>query len=431
MMRAPFMAGLGLALLTAAPAHAASPAADAPWLPPVAAVNATLAQHPGVLAAQARLAGAQAQARVLRAGPHEFNLSTSYVRRSVDRAGRFDEYDATLTRAVRLPGKAGLDRKIGDHGVAVAENLLGDARHKAALLLADSWLEWLAASAEVAIDARAVQSYAKAHAVVSRRVELRDAAPVEADQAHTAMDAAQATYARSLGRAAQARAKLAVLFPDLPLPAEPPLPADPAAMSEGLGALRDLVVARSHEVGAAEAEAARAETAAARAARDRLADPTVGVRLFSERGGEEKGAGFVASIPLGGAGRRAVADQAAAAGQAAQAELAAMRAEVRLMADSDLAGAEHGLRAWRSSVGALESALMALERLRKGYHLGGSDLVDLLFSERQADDARRAELAARVDALRALTRLRIDAHELWMEAEAAHGVASATMGPQP
>ena len=64
--------------------------------------------------------------------------------------------------------------------------------------------------------------------------------------------------------------------------------------------MRDLVIERSHEIRAADRDAQRLNVVSRRVREDQIADPTVGVRMFSEQGGLEKGAGVIVSIPLGG-----------------------------------------------------------------------------------------------------------------------------------
>ena len=148
------LASLSLALV-------AVPAQAEPGLPEEEMVAAALDDHPSVAAARARLEASRAEARGLRKGPHELTFSGSYNRRSIDREGRYDEYDAQLTRALRLPGKARLDRAIGRFGVEAAENAAEDARHQAALLLAGHWFDWLSASAQAQVDRTAVENYEK------------------------------------------------------------------------------------------------------------------------------------------------------------------------------------------------------------------------------------------------------------------------------
>jgi cobalt-zinc-cadmium efflux system outer membrane protein len=405
---------IALALLLATPVLAVAP--DAGPLPP-ALVEAVLDDSPLVTEATAKLRAAEAQARALGLGPHEFTWSGTYIRRSVDREGGFNEFDSTLSRAVRLPGKASLDRKAGALGIDVAQNLLEDARHQAALQLASLWYDWLLASADARLAEAAAQSFDAALTAVSRQVALKDAAPLEADQARAARDNARATAAAAQGRAAAARAALAAQFPALPLPDGVPVITAPALPSEGLTAWRDLVLARSHEIRAAELEAERLAVLAERARRDRFADPSVGVRAFSERSGAETGIGVVASMPLGGGYRRATADQASADRSAAEARLVAMRREITATANMDLATADAGMTAWVAAAAAAGSSQQTLARLRQGRRLGATDLASLLLAERQALEADRAELAARAAAVRAIIKLRIDAHLIWAKPE--------------
>jgi hypothetical protein len=59
--------------------------------------------------------------------------------------------------------------------------------------------------------------------------------------------------------------------------------------------------------------------------------------------------------------------------------------------------------------------MAALEKPRRGHQLGEIDLADLLLGERMVHDAFRREAEARAEAMRAITKLRIDAHDLWLK----------------
>ena len=101
----------------------ASPAlAQRTDLPPADKVNEALDNHPSVAAAAARVEAARARGDMLRRGSHEVTVSGSYVRRTVDREGGFNEFDTTISRPFRLPGKAALDRQVG----AVVSDALRD-----------------------------------------------------------------------------------------------------------------------------------------------------------------------------------------------------------------------------------------------------------------------------------------------------------------
>lgn len=382
-------------------------------LPPEEKVNEALDNHPSVAAAIARVEAARARGDMLRKGPHEVTVSGSYIRRTVDREGGFDEFDTTVSRPFRLPGKAALDRRAGALGVEVAENQMEDVRHQTALILSGLWHDWLTAGSHYRNDQDTVQGLEEAITAIKRRVALRDAAQLDLDQAQAALAQARAQVASSLSLREQARVTLAATFPDIPLPPEPPELADPALPAEGLEAMRDLVIERSHEIRAADKETQRLNVVSRRVRADRIADPSFGVRLFSERGGMEKGAGVVASIPFGGGYRRAAADQASAEANASRMELAAVQRSIQATANADLSNARTRLDAWRNAGASARSAGDAAERMARGYQLGQIDLTDLLYARRQVNDARRMEIDARSEADRALLKLQIDSHSIW------------------
>lgn len=392
----------------------AAPLSAEPGLPDDAAIGTALDAHPSVVAARARLNAAQRRAEGLKAGGHEFTVSGSYTQRSVDREGDFNEYDAQLSRAIRLSGKGRLDKEIGQYGIEAASNLAEDAKHQAALLLASHWFDWLSASAQARVDEAAVGNYEKALAAVTRRRELRDAAQLEVDQAAAALASARLAAEQSAGMARLARVRLVTHFSALPLPVEAPELPLPEIAEARLSQLRDDVIANSHEIAAATAEARRMEAVAARANKDRMADPTLGLRLFSERNGAERGAGVVFSMPLGGGHRKALADEAGAGASAARAEEQLARFQVQETADADVTEARYRIAAWQRARESIEAQMAALGKLRRGHQLGEIDLSDLLLGERMVHEAFRTEAASRADAMRAITKLRIDSHELWL-----------------
>ncbi|GGD67368.1 TolC family protein [Croceicoccus mobilis] len=385
-----------------------------PGMPDPAQVGLALDAQPTVLAAQARVNAAEAQARALARGPHEITASGTYIRRDVVREKTFNEYDVQLTRAIRLPGKARLDREIGSYGITAAENMAEDMRHQSAIALSESWWDWLSAARQAQIDRDAVANYEKLRSAVRRMEELREASRLEVDQAEASLALARLAAERSAGEAAVARGRLSTRFPAvLPAGGAPDIP-EPVLPDEGLEQLGRLVVSRSHEIAAADADASRAGALAARTRKDRMADPSVGLRVFSERDGDERGAGVLFSIPLGGGHRKALAEQSAAEASAASAELAAVRWDIAEMASTDVERARYAYAAWQAARTGLNAQIAALEKLRIGYRAGEIDLSDQLLGERQAHDAIRSEAEARAEAMRALTRLRIDSHMIWI-----------------
>lgn len=390
------------------------PLAAEPGLPPEEAVDRALQDHPSVTAAHARLEAARARAESIAKGSYEFTVQGSYVRRNVSGGAAFDEFDAQLNRPFRLPGKARMDRQIGTYGIEVAQNIAEDARHEAALVLAGHWFDWLSASAQARVDRAAVGNYEAALAATERRHAMRDASLLDVDQARAALAEARRTLEQSAGLAALARTRLETHFPALPLPIEAPEVPVPEIAEGRVVQLGDLVIVNSHQIAAAKAESERMAVVADRARADRIADPTVGLRMFSEFGGLERGAGVTVSVPLGGGHRKALANEASAGASAALADEQLARFEVSEAANADMTEARFRLTTWQRARDSVAAQLDALEKQRRGHQLGEIDLSDLLLGERMVHDAFRREAEARAEAMRAITKLRIDAHDLWL-----------------
>ncbi|HLZ84705.1 MAG TPA: TolC family protein [Caulobacteraceae bacterium] len=386
-------------------------------LPPDALARAALEDHPDVIAAKARLERARAEEEGYRAGSHEVELQAATGPRDVVRDRTYYEANAQVTRAFRLPGKARLDRETGAIGVKAAADEVDDARHQTGLMLASAWFDWIKAGAETALDDETVRSAASAVTAMQRRVELKDAAALELDLAASALDQARARSAAAQGAWQQATLALSRGFPDLPLPARAPDLQSPAAVPAPPGGWHDAIIARSHEIRIARYKADQQRTIAARARLDELPDPTFGVRLSDEYGGREKTAQLVFSIPFGGRYRQSQTAGAFAMASALEAQASLVERQIDMLAGQDVAAVDSTLAAWRASHDALATTEAATHRMQRAYELGEKDLSELLISNSQLYEARRAEVDARVAAWNAQARLMLDSHALWADRE--------------
>jgi len=402
-------------MLLASAAHAADQGLKRPaFLPTDAQILSALDASPGVSEARAMLGAANAEARILAAGEHEVSLAASLDQRRIRGAGDYAEWSVQLSRGLRSPGKRLMDLKAGEAGSGAARDGVEDAVHQGSLRLADLWIAWLAAESRARLDREEVSTYARDVAGLKRRVSLKDAALLDLQQAEAALARAQAQAAESDGAAASLRADLDASFPGL-APANPPDLSAPEEPVRPFEAWRALIPERSHEIHIARLLADRQGYLARRARLDRTPDPTLGLRTFNERGGEETGIGLTLSVPLGVARRSATADRQVAEAAAAEARWAQMVREVGRTADTDLIAARSGLAAWRDSAAAARATDLAGSRIQRAYELGERDLADLLLARRQAFEAQRQELAARAKAQAALIKLALDAHELWLQ----------------
>lgn len=386
------------------------------FLPPAAMVEEALSTHPDVRAGAGRIDMAKGEARILDAGQHEWKLTGSYIRREADGFSGFDEYDATVSRGLRLPGKGALDRKTGEAAVRSAEQFSEDARHQAALMLMSRWMNWLLLDeAQRTADAQVAALKGELE-IVERRGQLDDAARVDVETTRAAYEQARSALIRAQGETARARTALATAFPTLELPARPPAIPAPAELAEP-GEWEERMISRSHEIGYYLAEADRLGAIALRSRADRLPDPEVGLRAFSERNGEETGAAVILSIPLGGGARAGAAARDEAAAAVARDQLERVRREIRSTAREDVILAQSLHDAWRSASAALAASEAAVQRVRRGFSLEAVNLGVLLQAERRHSEVRTMESEARAQANIAWLKLMIDSHEMWIDPE--------------
>lgn len=394
------------------------------FLPPADRARAAISAYAEVRAADARVVEAREKARALAAGPHDTTLSLLPLRRTVrdaptpnGRAG-YDEWEVQLTRAIRLPGKAALDRETGAHAVAAAELLQGDAEHQAARLLLAGWMGWLRADTAAKSALARRDSMRRERDTIERRVQLGDASRRELDQIAAEVAVADAESQRTEAEAQALRLTLGANFPQVPLPERAPLLSDPADFAETPQIWIDRIVERSHEIRAAEEIAAQREAMARRARSERLPDPTVGVRTFSERDGAERGIGLVFNLPFGGARRAAEARAEEAAADAARNEAGAVRRDIEREARLSVTHAQVALALWQAMRDARQANAASVARQRRAYELGEIGLAERLQSERLDVESALAELRARADAHEAHLRVLVDSHELWHEPDA-------------
>jgi outer membrane protein, heavy metal efflux system len=406
MKAAGFMAGL-VAVLAVMPTYA-------DFLPTTAQAEAAIEALPMVRAAQARTAEAQARGDALAASPYgfEFNLMPG-ARHEHATSRTYDEWEASLVRRLRLPNKAALDRALGASGVEAASLALGDTRHMGARLLLERWFAWLRAAFETRVAQGQLSALQAEEAAIVKRVTAGDLALLDGDRAAAAR--AQAEFAVRQRRLERDQARLALVeqFPAVVLPTalpEIPAPTDPLPDADTMVAL---VVARSHEIGLALALGRRQDLTAARARSERLADPSVGLRVLDESNSDQQVLGLVLNVPFAAPRVRAdaIAEGHLAAAAAAEAEL--VRQDITRAARQLVLALPGRREAWQSADASHAAASAARSRVERAFALGEAGFADLTLARRAEQEAEREEMRARLDAHQARLELAIDSHQLW------------------
>ena len=382
-----------------------------PDLPPTELARQSIDQDPAVIEARRALSAAGHGAAALRAGSHEWTTKVAAQRRRYDNGGNSNEWTASLERTIRIGGKAGIDRQLGDNELIIGQARIGEARHEAARALADLWLNTLATSRQRALWAEQLSFADASHQAVEKRRKAGDASMLDLNVARADLIEVQRQRSAATSAEAKARAKLAVRFPTLTYEAKPM--AEPTALDMSLAQWRDRILAESDPIKVAEGLLKRAELSAARAKADRIPDPTLGVFTASEAFRNERIIGLSVSIPLSGSYRGERMQQALQEAEAARAKVARQKRDEEAEIVEAYADATGGLERWRLASQGLATTRDSARLMQRAYTLGEADLQTLLLARRQALDASTAAEQARLEALRWHYRLLVDAHLIW------------------
>ena len=393
-------------------------------LPPNAAVLKALREHPALAAGDYGIIASAAERRRLEAGPHEWTVRVlGQQRRSLPPGSaeqRFSEWNSALERPLRLPGKAALDGELGRLGETLARSAAEDLQHETRRDLLARWFDWLRAHAAERQWSEHSASLGQQAASLLRREQLGDAARSERIQAEAAHAQSEAQRIQARQGRLSAEEQLQRHYPGLPLtpPAKlatqfPALPAWTGDDREWLAALLE----HNHELALARAEARRAALAAERSRRERTPDPTLGLQVGRERGGEERLAAVYLSLPLPGEARSAAADASQAQAAAAERQHEALRRRI----EADAASLLHTLRLAgehdQASQRAAERQHTAAVMSERAWQLGEGTLGERLLAHRLANEARLNAQLARLAHLEKYARLLLDAHRLWEDAD--------------
>lgn len=383
------------------------------YLPASELAIEAISRQAEVLAADERAAAVDAEARALALGSYELEATLIPQRRRTDAGETLDEFEAQLGRAFRLPGKAPLDREIGTRSRAIAVLERNEIVHEAALRLLDLWMQWLRATATAEQAQAQLQSLQTEHGALLRRVEIGDAAQLELDLIAAEFAQARAAALRSETLATAVKHALSTDFPQIPLPARAPSLPEPGILPGTPEEWQARIVNDSYELKVAEQDAARQAAAAKRAWADRIPDPTLGVRFFNERDGEERAVGLVFTMPLGSRHRRELADAERAQARARLRDVEVIRRVLAKEAHMKVTLATDALNQWRALRDAHQAMQAAANRSQRAWELGEIGLAERLMADRRAREMALQELEARVAAHHAQLRVRIDSHDLW------------------
>lgn len=404
----------GLAALMALVMGAAAGAQGMPTpsdLPTTAQAVTWIDKDPAVVEARRALAAAGHGAAVLAAGPHEWTAKGSTQRRHVGGVGNTTEWSVGVERGIRIGGKAGLDRQLGEADIQIGRARVGEARHEVARALSDLWLDWSAAHGAQGL-LKEQLSFAEANlAAVDKRKRAGDASALDLSIAQSDLAEVRRQASQADSTLTKVRAKLKLRFPEASL--APGTFSDPTDPQWPEARWRERVLAEAEPLKIAEGQLRRAELVASRTRADMVSDPTVGVFTSNESFRNERVIGISLSIPFGGAARERRLQQSLQEVEVARAALDRTRQGIEIQIAENLADAVGGVERWRIAERGAEAARESARLTQRAYALGELDLQSLLLVRRQSLDAMRGAGDARAEALRWTYRLLIDAHLIW------------------
>lgn len=382
-------------------------------LPPETQVRRALQSSPQIAASRDQLDVAAARRRQLRAGNYEWTLGATGQRRTDPQGVPYNEQTYEISRGLRLWGKGQLDRAIGNQAVAVGEYAFADNWHEGGRTLLSGWFEWLRARRTLAVLQEQAKLVEQQLATVNARVRAGDAPALEGQLAQAEVDRQTASVVAAQQQQQEAALRLQRSFPELALPDAVQIDSPevlPGQDDDWIGR----ILADNHELLLAEGQREQAVLTAQRVGRDRLPDPTVGVRYSHNFDGNRRVVGLTISVPLGGPAR-----SAAYSASLAEASVAGQKAkDVRLKVEADARHATLMMRStnlqWQQLQQVASRSGSSAEAVAKGYSLGEFTVTELLLARRQALEADLAAALAQLDALEAMARLQLDAHEIWV-----------------
>ena len=384
-----------------------------PLLPPEPQVMAVMLAAPELVAAHEQIGEGVAQSRKLRAGPHEWEAAVITQQRKDPAGLQYHEQEYELQRRFRLPGKGGLDSRMGALTEEAGELAYADSWHEAGRMLVAAWFDWQRAARTAALWQQQAETARQQQQTVAKRVAVGDAPRLDRDQADAELGRVQAMLLETLRLAEAARLSLLEHFPglDTTQPSNADLP-DPPQIEEADEVWIKRIVAENHEIELAQSRADQAQLLVRRAGMDRIADPTLGLAYSKSIDGNIDMLRLRIAVPLGYEARDAGVSLARSAANRANAAVVQAHASVEAAARTDLLNAHSSYRQWQGLAQVSRLAQTVADGVAKAYSAGEAGVAEVLLARRQAQESQTQAMTALLTAHETYARLRLDAHEI-------------------
>ena len=395
---------------------AAGPVAAQTGLPPEALALQALQRAPALAASADELQAAVLQRRQGELGEPGWVASLSAGRRREVQAWpeRTSEWELSLQRTLRLPGKAALQQRLGAARQAQAEGARALAWRTQGRLLLELWSRWQLEAALARTGQAQAALLQEQQDTVARRQRAGAAALLERRQAEAAAAQGRAQAEVAVAREAAARQALLVRFPPLqPALADAAPLADPELQRDEPETLRRALLDAAPERLLAEQEAEALLALSRAEAAEQRPDPAVALRVGRARDGAETLVGIALVLPFGSEARTAGAGAAAARAAAAARRADDARLAAQAQAAQLLSTAATAQRNWQGQAEAARLLAQSADGVARAYALGDGTLADVLAARRLAHEQASAAAQAAAEAWQARWRLALETGALW------------------
>jgi hypothetical protein len=314
-----------------------------------------------------------------------------------------------------VPGKGMVDRRIGAKAAEAGHLAYADSWHEAGRVLVAQWYEWLKGAQLANIWQLQAETARSQLDSVAKRVAVGDAPRLDRDQAEAELGRVLALQLESTRQAEAARLALLEHFPglDTTQAVATALPEPPRVEGADETWVKR-IVDENHEIELAQARADEAQLALKRARQDRVGDPTLGLSYSRSIDGNIDMLRLRVAVPLGLAARDAEVALARSKAIRADAAVTQAHASVEAAARTDLLNARSSWRQWERLATVSRLSQAAAEGVGKAYAVGEVGIAEVLAARRQAQDAQMQAASALLTAHETYSRLRLDAHEIWV-----------------
>jgi outer membrane protein, heavy metal efflux system len=356
---------------------------------------------PAVQSAKIDIERAQETSKKMQAGPYEFEVFMSRGRREINdamvTANEFTEWEAGVSRKIRLPGKRSIDQELAELEVEFAQIKYEKALNDELLAFIARWNAWSRLAMLSDVMDEQLADARKLAEMEQQKVDNGAGRQVHADQ--LMLDAELVYLEAEQNRLAtiNARSNLESAYPNVVFPLEP--------MSFDFASLGELISEEQvlqPEQRLAEIASKQAMYTSKRARQNRIPDPTLQLSYLEELDGLENSVVASISIPIGGAARSSAYREADAYSRMRVLDLERAQREVNQNYKSSRQGYLFAIENMDRAKDSLEMSREVLSRISQGYDTGSLTLTELIAARRSQRQTERyiieqtskAELAA-------------------------------------